>query len=201
MTSERRSPFQKYNDRIKSLEGELEKKDKDIKELQERLNKLENILTAQAPAKTPKRGTAKHQEPFRVPSAKRCSSSTKDAKPKQQAAAPKQKFAALKAKKLMPVAEEVAIPSDNLFIDEKKPEMVKSAFKRTQKRYKLKSTYINSPLSELTMNKSKVALWAYYGWIMWIRCLCSSVGVIGHMGINVRIGSFSSERRFQSLGL
>ena len=105
MTSERRSPFQKYNDRIKSLEGELEKKDKDIKELQERLNKLENILIAQAPAKTPKRGT-------------------KDAKPKQQAAAPKQKFAALKAKKLMPVAEEVAIPSDNLFIDEKKPEMV-----------------------------------------------------------------------------
>ena len=142
MTSERRSPFQKYNDRIKSLEGELEKKDKDIKELQERLNKLENILIAQAPAKTPKRGTAK-----------RCSSSSKGAKPKQQAAA---KFATLKAKKLIPVAEEVAIPSDNLFIDEKKPEMVKSAFKRTQKRYKLKSTYINSPLSELTMNKKAI---------------------------------------------
>ena len=127
MTSERRSPFQKYNDRIKSLEGELEKRDKDIKELQERLNKLEKISIAQAPAKAPKRGI----------------------KPKQQTAAP---TAALKAKKV-PVAEEVAIPSDNLFIDEKKPEMVKSAFKRTQKRYKLKSTYINSPLSELTMNK------------------------------------------------
>ena len=141
MTSERRSPFQKYNDRIKSLEGELEKRDgelekrdKDIKELQERLNKLENILIEQAPAKAPKRGT-------------------KDAKPKQQAAASKQKFEVLKVKKLIPVAEEVAIPSDNLFIDEKKPEMVKSTFKRTQKRYKLKSTYINSPLSELTMNK------------------------------------------------
>ena len=133
MTSERRSPFQKYNDRIKSLEGELEKKDKDIKELQERLNKLENISIAQAPAKAPKRGV----------------------KPKQQTAAP---TAALKVKKVppVPVAEEVAIPSDNLFIDEKKPEMVKSAFKRTQKRYKLKSTYINSPLSELTMNKKAI---------------------------------------------
>ena len=63
MTSERRSPFQKYNDRIKNLEGELEKRDgelekrdKDIKELQERLNKLEKILIEQAPAKVPKRG-------------------------------------------------------------------------------------------------------------------------------------------------
>ena len=140
MTSERRSPFQKYNDRIKSLEGELEKRDKDIKELQERLNKLEKISIAQAPAKAPKRGTAK------------------GAKPKPQTAAP---TAALKAKKVpprdaVPVAEEVAIPSDNLCIDEKKPEMVKSAFKRTQKRYKLKSTYINSPLSELTMNKKAI---------------------------------------------
>ena len=55
-----------------------------------------------------------------------------------------------------PVAEEVPIPSDNWFISEKKPEMIKSAFKRTQKRYKLKVTYDNSPLSELTMNKKAI---------------------------------------------
>ena len=45
MTSERRSPFQKYNDRIKSLEGELEKRDKDIKELQEILNKVRGTFS------------------------------------------------------------------------------------------------------------------------------------------------------------
>ena len=147
MTSERRLPFQKYNDRIKNLEEELEKRDKDIKELQERLNKLEKISTAQAPAKAPKRGP-----------------SFRGAKHQPQSAAPQEATAALKAKKVppkeqrdaVPVAEEVPIPSDNLFIDEKKPEMVKSAFKRSQKRYKLKSTYINSPLSELTMNKKAI---------------------------------------------
>ena len=55
-----------------------------------------------------------------------------------------------------PRVEEIPIPSDNLFIDEKKPEIVKSAFKKTQKRYKLKSTYINYLLSELTINKNAI---------------------------------------------
>ena len=55
-----------------------------------------------------------------------------------------------------PRVEEIPIPSDNLFIDEKKPEIVKSALKKTQKRYKLKSTYINSLLSELTINKNAI---------------------------------------------
>ena len=55
--------------------------------------------------------------------------------PPQALAAPKlPPLAEVKA----PVAEEVPIPSDNKFIDEKKPEMVKSAFKRTQKEIQIK---------------------------------------------------------------
>ena len=157
MTSERRSPFQKYNDRIKNLEGELEKRDgelekrdKDIKELQERLNKLEKILIEKAPAKASKRGTKGAKPKPRSDNGQR----------RQRLPEPlvREPFPQTVAPKVppVPVAEEVAIPSDNLFIDEKKPEMVKSAFKRTQKRYKLKSTYINSPLSELTMNKKAI---------------------------------------------
>ena len=72
----------------------------------------------------------------------------------QKLVSPKAKV--LEKAKAAPVVEEVPIPSDNWFMSEKKPEMVKSAFKRTQKRYKLKAKYSNSPLSELTMNKKEI---------------------------------------------
>ena len=43
----------------------------------------------------------------------------------------------------------IPIPSDYMFIDEEKPEIIKSAFKKNQKRYKLNVKYIHSPMDEM----------------------------------------------------
>ena len=45
-------------------------------------------------------------------------------------------------------------PSDYTFIDEIKPELIKSAFKKIQKRFKIISTYVNSPVDEMESKKN-----------------------------------------------
>ena len=47
-------------------------------------------------------------------------------------------------------------PSDYMFIDEDKPEMVKSAFKKSQKRFKIKTTHIHSPIDEMNSKKNVI---------------------------------------------
>ena len=43
-----------------------------------------------------------------------------------------------------------------MFIDEEKPEMIKSAFKKTQKRYKINVKYIHSPSDEMKSKKNVI---------------------------------------------
>ena len=58
--------------------------------------------------------------------------------------------------KVTPIVKEIPIPSDYMFIDEEKPEMIKSAFKKTQKRYKINVKYIHSPLDEMKSKKNVI---------------------------------------------
>ena len=43
-----------------------------------------------------------------------------------------------------------------MFIDEDKPEMVKSAFKKSQKRFKINTTHIHSPVDEMKSKKNVI---------------------------------------------
>ena len=52
--------------------------------------------------------------------------------------------------------EEIPKPSDYIFIDEDKPEMVKSAFKKSQKRFKINTTHIHSPVDEMKSKKNLI---------------------------------------------
>ena len=47
-------------------------------------------------------------------------------------------------------------PSDYMFIDEDKPEMIKSAFKKSQKRFKINTTYKYSPVDEIKRKKNVI---------------------------------------------
>ena len=58
--------------------------------------------------------------------------------------------------KPIPKVEEIPKPSDYMFIDEDKPEMVKSAFKKSQKRFKINTTHIHSPVDEMKSKKNVI---------------------------------------------
>ena len=58
--------------------------------------------------------------------------------------------------KTTPIVKEIPIPSDYMFIDEEKPEIIKSAFKKTQKRYKINTTNIYSPINEMMSKKNVI---------------------------------------------
>ena len=58
--------------------------------------------------------------------------------------------------KEIPKVEEIPKPSDYMFIDEDKPEMVKSAFKKSQKRFKINTTHIHSPVDEMKSKKNVI---------------------------------------------
>ena len=55
--------------------------------------------------------------------------------------------------KTPPIVKEIPKPSDCMFIDEDKPEMIKSAFKKSQKRFKINTTYKYSPVDEIKSKK------------------------------------------------
>ena len=55
-----------------------------------------------------------------------------------------------------PLVKEIPIPSDYMFIDEEKPEIIKSALKKNQKRYKLNVKYIHSPIEEIFSKKNVI---------------------------------------------
>ena len=59
-------------------------------------------------------------------------------------------------KELPKPIKELPKPSDYMFIDEDKPEMVKSAFKKTQKRFKINTTHIHSPVDEMNSKKNVI---------------------------------------------
>ena len=54
------------------------------------------------------------------------------------------------------IPEEIPKPSDYMFIDEDKPEMIKSAFKKSQKRFKINTTYKYSPVDEIKSKKNVI---------------------------------------------
>ena len=58
--------------------------------------------------------------------------------------------------KPIPKVEEIPKPSDYMFIDEDKPEMTKSAFKKSQKRFKINSTHLHSPIEEMKSKKNVI---------------------------------------------
>ena len=58
--------------------------------------------------------------------------------------------------KEIPKVEEIPKPSDYIFIDEDKPEMVKSAFKKSQKRFRINTTHIHSPVDEMKSKKNVI---------------------------------------------
>ena len=58
--------------------------------------------------------------------------------------------------KVAPIVKEIPKPSDYMFIDEEKPEMIKSAFKKSQKRFKINSTHIHSPIDEMKSKKNVI---------------------------------------------
>ena len=58
--------------------------------------------------------------------------------------------------KELPKVDEITKPSDYMFIDEDKPEMVKSAFKKSQKRFKINTTHIHSPVDEMNSKKNVI---------------------------------------------
>ena len=58
--------------------------------------------------------------------------------------------------KPIPKVEEITKPSDYMFIDEDKPEMVKSAFKKSQKRFKINTRHIHSPVDEMKSKKNVI---------------------------------------------
>ena len=58
--------------------------------------------------------------------------------------------------KPIPKVEEITKPSDYMFINEDKPEMVKSAFKKSQKRFKINTTHIHSPVDEMKSKKNVI---------------------------------------------
>ena len=58
--------------------------------------------------------------------------------------------------KELPKVDKKPKPSDYMFIDEDKPEMVKSAFKKTQKRFKINTTHIHSPVDEMNSKKNVI---------------------------------------------
>ena len=58
--------------------------------------------------------------------------------------------------KTPPIVKEIPKPSDYMFIDEDKPEMIKSAFKKSQKRFKINTTHIHSPVDEMKSKKNVI---------------------------------------------
>ena len=54
------------------------------------------------------------------------------------------------------IVKEIPKPSDYKFIDEDKPVMVKSAFKKSQKRFKINITYLYSPVDEIKSKKDVI---------------------------------------------
>ena len=58
--------------------------------------------------------------------------------------------------KTPPIVKEIPKPSDYMFIDEDKPEMIKSAFKKSQKRFKINPTHIHSPIDEMKSKKNVI---------------------------------------------
>ena len=55
--------------------------------------------------------------------------------------------------KVTPMVKEIPMPSDYMFIDEEKPKMIESAFKKTQKRYKINITFKYLPVEEMESKK------------------------------------------------
>ena len=171
MVRVRKSDLQKYYEKkyyneIENLKNQLSKRNEEITKLLESNERLESkikILQSR-PSFTPKKYKIKQFKPNLETIKESVPVTVKDLvknyekniiKP-STAPPPLVATKIVTQQRLEPRVEEIPIPSDNLFIDEKKPEMVKSAFKKTQKRYKIKSTYINSLLSELTINKDAV---------------------------------------------
>ena len=171
MVRVRKSDLQKYYEKkyyneIENLKNQLSKRNEEIAKLLESNERLESkikILQSR-PSFTPKKYNIKQFKPNLETIKESVPVSVKDLvknyekniiKP-STAPPPLVATKIVTQQRLEPRVEEIPIPSDNLFINEKKPEMVKSAFKKTQKRYKIKSTYINSLLSELTINKNAV---------------------------------------------